>query len=211
MKIVVLTTGHRPDDDRVYHKEVVSLLRRYPRIDLVAPVEPGENPSLAPGVVLHALTRRGGAWGRFRTALQAARVAIRLRPDVCHYHDLDFVPLAPFVRWLTRARLVYDVHEVYPERMLISNKIPRWSRSLAARLVDYFEIAFSRGCALIVAAVDPIADRFRGAGLAAVTLFNYPRLALFGETAPRLPEGEGGYAGRRVLLYQGTRSIPSAC
>lgn len=81
MKIAVVTTGHRPDDDRIYFKEIASLLTKYPRIDLIAPTAPDENYDLAPGVALHALPRRGGVAGRLLTAVRAARAVIRLDPE----------------------------------------------------------------------------------------------------------------------------------
>lgn len=204
MNIAIVTTGHRPDDDRIFFKEVASLLTKYPRIDLIAPTEPGETYALAPGVALHPIPRRGGIAGRLLTAFRAARAVIRLDPDICHFHDLDFILMVPFVRLLSQAKLIYDVHELYPERMLISNKIPRWSRRPAARLVDVFEKAIARWCALVVAAVDPIAERFRSAGVSAITVFNYPRLSLFAARAPVDERLRQAYAGRRVLIYQGT-------
>ena len=204
MRIAIATTGHRPDDDRIYFKEIAGLLTKYPRIDLIAPTAPGETYDLAPGVALHPVPRRGGIVGRLLTAVRAARAVIRLDPDICHFHDLDFILMVPFVRLLSKAKLIYDVHELYPERMLISNKIPRWSRRPAARLVDVFEKAIARWCALVVAAVDPIADRFRSAGVPAITVFNYPRLSLFAGHAPAGERVRQAYAGRRILIYQGT-------
>ena len=204
MNIAIVTTGHRPDDDRIYFKEIAGLLTKYPRIHLIAPVGPGETFELAPGVELHPIPRRGGVAGRLWTAIRMAREVIRLNPDVCHFHDLDFTLMVPFVRWLSKAKIIYDVHEVYPERMLISNKIPRWTRRPASRLVDVLEMGIARWCALVVAAVEPIADRFRSIGVPTLTLFNYPRLSLFETHARPNDELIRTCTGRRVLVYQGT-------
>ncbi len=206
MKIVVLTTGHRPDDDRIYFKEVVSLLTKYPQVDLVAPVKVGETYALGSGVVLHPLVRRRGVSGRLLTALEGAYRTIRLKPDVCHFHDLDFIVMAPLVRLLSRAKMVYDAHEVYPESMLISPHIPAWLRPLAARIVDVVEKTCARACSLIVTADLPNTKSFARTGVAAVTLFNYPRLALFAPDPKRVEELGRAFSGRRVLIYQGTMS-----
>ncbi len=206
MKIMVLTTGHRPDDDRIYFKQVVSLLTVYPRIQLVAPVRPGETYHLAPAVDLHPLSGRGGLWGRLLRVFQAARRVVRLRPDVCHFHDLDFVVAVPPLRWLTRTRFIYDAHEVYPESMLISPKIPAVLRPLAARIVDVVEKACARRCALVVTADEPNSESFVRTRVPTITVFNYPRLSLFAVDPRRLDELRREYAGRRVLIYQGTMS-----
>ena len=206
MKIAVLTTAHRPDDDRIYYKEVVSLLTRYPQVDLIAPVQPGEAYALGPGVALRPLPRRRGVWGRLRTVAAAAAEAIRLKPDVCHFHDLDFVVMAPWVRWRCGARMVYDAHEVYPESMLISPNIPAILRPLAAWIVDGGEKTCARACSLIVTADAPNTESFARTGVRAVTLFNYPRLSLFAPDPARVEALRRDFAGRRVLIYQGTMS-----
>lgn len=107
MYIVVLTAGHRPDDDRIYYKEIMTLLVQYSRIDLVAPVVDGETYDLDSAVVLHPLKERRGIVGRFMTAVEAAVRVSRRKPDVCHFHDLDFVLLAPLVRLVSRARMAF--------------------------------------------------------------------------------------------------------
>ncbi len=206
MKIVVLTTGHRPDDDRIYFKEILSLLTKYPQVHLVAPVKAGETYALGSGVVLHPLVRRRGVWGRLRTLVAAAAEAIRLKPDVCHFHDLDFVVLAPWVRWRSGARMVYDAHEVYPESMLISPNIPVFLRPLAAWIVDRVEKTCAKSCALIVTADPPNTESFARTGVPAITLFNYPRLSLFVPDPLRVEVLRRDFAGRRVLIYQGTMS-----
>ena len=76
MKIVVLTTGHRPDDDRVYFKEVASLLTRYPRVDLIAPADAGQTYAIDAGTVLHPLARRRGVWGRLAASSLSAGVLL---------------------------------------------------------------------------------------------------------------------------------------
>lgn len=204
MKIVVLTTGHRPDDDRIYYKEIISLLTRYPRIDLVAPVVKGEAYNLDAGVVLHPLRKRSGMVGRLLTAFAAAMKVIQLKPDICHFHDLDFVLMVPFVRLLGNAKIVYDVHEVYPESMLISTKIPRGFRRIIATVVNILEKGSARLCSLVITADTPNSESFEKTSVPTVTLFNYPRLSLFEPDNKRLTELRENYAGRRVLIYQGT-------
>lgn len=204
MKIVVLTTGHRPDDDRIYYKQILSLLSRYPRIDLVAPVGAGETFALDPGVVLHPLPRRRGPLGRLLTAFQAALRVVRLKPDVCHFHDLDFVVMVPLVRMCCRTKIIYDVHEVYPESMLISPKIPAGLRPAAARIVEVVEKRCARFCAHIVTADEPNTASFARTGVPTSTLFNYPRLSLFQVAPDRVAELRRSYPDRRILIYQGT-------
>lgn len=204
MKIVVLTTAHRPNDDRIYYKEILGLRTRYPEILVVAPVRPGEIFDLGPGVVLHPVARRRGLAGRLWTVLAAAANVVRLKPDVCHFHDLEFVLAVPWLRLLSRTRFVYDVHEVYPESMLISPRLPAALRPAVARAVALAEKFCARFCAYVVTADEPNSASFIRTGVPTATVFNYPRLALFQVAPERVAELRRAYPGRRILVYQGT-------
>ena len=114
--------------------------------------------------------------------------------------------MVPLLRLLTRARIIYDAHEVYPESMLISTKIPTWFRPLAARIVDLVEKTCVRGCARIFTADTPNTESFARTGVPTITLFNYPRLSLFEIDSKRVAELRRDFVGRRVLIYQGTMS-----
>ncbi len=206
MKIVVLSTGHRPNDDRIYYKEILSLLTKYPRIDLIVPVNPGESYDLCAGVVLHSLPRRCGLVGRLLTVFMGAIKVIRLKSDICHFHDLDFVVMVPLIRLFSKAKVIYDSHEVYPESMLISSNIPRALRPLAAWTVNLIEKRCARFCSVVITADDPCTKSFQQHRIAAVSLFNYPRLSLFSGDAQRAKKIAETFSGRKILLYEGTMS-----
>ena len=206
MKIVVLTTCHEPNDDRIYYKEILSLLSKYKKVLLVAPVSTDESYNLVSGVELHPISRRRGILGRLITVVEAASKVIRIKPDVCHFHDLDFVIMVPVIRMLHRTKIVYDAHEVYPESMLISPNIPQFFRFLAAWIVDRIEKFCAHYCSLIVTADLPNSQSFLRTGVPVVTLFNYPPLSLFEPKLKRIEELGSSFLRRRILIYQGTMS-----
>jgi glycosyltransferase involved in cell wall biosynthesis len=206
MKICILTTLHAPDDDRIFYKEALSLREAFPDVTIVAPHTESADDFKGSGIRLVALKPRRGLAGRLLMLVEAVRAVRGLRPDVCHFHDYDQVPLAPLLRWRRPTRLIYDAHEAYPEQMLNSQKVPAPLRGAAARLVDWVEKKCARSCALVICADDATRDSFSRRGIPARTIFNYPPLSLFSQSAP----GEGArperYRGREVLLYQGTMS-----
>jgi len=204
MNICVVTTRHAPDDDRIYYKEARSLVGRYGHAALVAPGQADLPATWDPRVELHRLPPRRGLAGRLLAVADAVREVRRLRPDVVHFHDLDLVLAVPFLRWLTRSRLVYDVHEAYPQAALISTRIPRPLRPLAARVVEAIEKGLARRCDLLVTADDPTRDSFDRLPVEALTVFNFPRLELFRGDDARLAELRRRYAGRLPLVYQGS-------
>lgn len=204
MNLCVLTTRHPPDDDRIYYKQVQSLVAHYGSATLVAPGVAPDPARWDPRVTFRGLPVRSGLPGRLLALVDALRVVRRLAPDVVHFHDLDLVLAVPLLRLLSRARLVYDVHEAYPQAALISERIPRRLRPVVAAVIDVVEKGLARLCDLLVTADDPTRDSFDRCGVDAVTVFNFPRLELFRGDDARLESLRRHYGGRLPLVYQGS-------
>ena len=65
--------------------------------------------------------------------------AVRLRPDVVHCHDTLVLPLGVIVKLLTRAKLVYDAHELESDRnglTRLQGRLTLWVERLLWRFVD---------------------------------------------------------------------------
>jgi glycosyltransferase involved in cell wall biosynthesis len=202
MRICVVTTLHEPKDDRIYYKEVLSLRKRYRDITLVAPRSSPTDEPLAPGVRFVPLSRRRGLTWRLLRLPEALVKICRLRPDVCHLHDFDLVALIPFLRVLTGAKLVYDVHEIFPEHVRSSFSNRPWLGSFLARCVEWLEYKLAGKCHVVLTVVDYQTHRFQEAGVRAIAIYNYPRPELLKRgRAPRY--GPKSLDGRPVLLFHG--------
>ncbi len=199
----MLSTGHGPLDDRIFYKQVLSLAKRYERIYVVTPGEaPGEN-LWAPRVRFVSLPRPTSLWARFRLLPAAVRQVRRLRPDVCHFHDLELIFALPWLRLFTRARLIYDVHESYPDMVRESEKVPPLLRPLLARLVDVCERTLARLAHHLITADESVARRLRRGGTPVTTIFNYPNRAILKPRPEAVAKLRARYRGRPVLLYCG--------
>jgi glycosyltransferase involved in cell wall biosynthesis len=108
-----LTVVHRTQDPRIHRKQC-SLLRDagYEVHLMVGGAESG----VEQGVRIHSLSEDGARpplrrqWAR---QLRAARAAPALRADLYHLHDPHLIPLGLALK-LRGAKVVYDVHEHYP-------------------------------------------------------------------------------------------------
>lgn len=90
-----------------------------------------------------------------RTTIRLARAGFRLgRFDVVHANDLDALPAAWLIARRSRARLVYDAHELYP---LMEPSGPRLYWSVASRL----EAVLARRADDVVTNCDPFAEELR--------------------------------------------------
>jgi hypothetical protein len=89
-RIAILTSVHRPFDTRIFQKEARSLAAAGPEVVLVAPHDRRRRETVS-GSFLCPGSRPPGAM--LLSPLRLLQVS-RLRPDVCHFHDPELIPLA---------------------------------------------------------------------------------------------------------------------
>jgi glycosyltransferase involved in cell wall biosynthesis len=202
-KIVVLSTGHSPLDDRIFYKEVLSLTKRYNDIVFVMPGEKADFEERE-GIKFVPLRKAGSLLSRFLLVPQAIMAVLKLRPDICHFHDFELIFALPFLRLFTRCKIIYDVHEVYPEMILDSNKIPGHLRPFISWAVDVCEKILARLAHRIITTDDSIKERLLNVHNKVTTIFNYPRLSLFVPDADRVSQIRMRYKDRMPIIYVGS-------
>ncbi|MDY0149075.1 MAG: glycosyltransferase family 4 protein [Kiritimatiellia bacterium] len=205
MKVAIVTVRHDPQDDRIYFKEALSLARRM-EVVLIGP-DQGQALTWDPRVSYHSIPRRRGGMGRLWSMVEAVRAVCRVNPDFCHVHDLELSLALPFLRLFTRAKLIYDSHEVFTRQdILLRFRERPWIGRPLAWVVERAENILVRCCHHIVTAVEPDGLAFRGLRVPVRTIFNYPPLAMF-DTAPAAVEiARQRHPGRLPVVYQGTMS-----
>jgi glycosyltransferase involved in cell wall biosynthesis len=159
--IIHMTTVHPRDDSRILHKEIRTLAT-----DLGLPV------------ALYVQDGKGGQFddrnqcqivdtgtplnrlGRMTVgALKMVRAVASARPEVVFFHDPELIPWAALLR-LFGIRVIYDVHEDYPEALLRNQRIPGFFRRPLSILVGVFEFLFAKLFDGIIAVTPDIAARF---------------------------------------------------
>lgn len=157
MKALHIATLHKRHDTRILLKECASLSAA--GFDVAFIVGDGEGDENAGGV---GIIDVGRPEGRFASRLvpmwRAARRVRAIAPDLVHFHDGMFLPLAILLA-LTGRRVVYDVHEDYRQQILNTRFAwpVRYAASFGYALLEWIgSFAFTR----IVAATPHIASRF---------------------------------------------------
>ena len=203
MKICMLSTGHAPLDDRIYYKEVISLAKRFSPIILVMPGEQSDYIYEENGIRFVPLRKAESLITRFLIIPQAIKKVIKIQPQVCHIHDYELIFILPFLRLFSRCKIIYDVHEVYPEMVMESKKIPRLLCPFMSKLVDISEKILSKLANYIITADGNISKRFSNMNNHVTTIFNYPRLSLFTVNEKKLSLLKERYKNRTPIIYQG--------
>ena len=123
-RVAIVTSIHPDFDSRVW-KHAKGLARAGYEVNFVCPWKV-ENGSACDGVRFHTFER---VTNRALRSIQIpGRILARLLPllgrvQLVHFHDIDILP------WMTLLSffkpVIYDVHENYPEEMMVREWIPR--------------------------------------------------------------------------------------
>lgn len=198
--IIHFTTVHPRDDSRIRSKMVASLHRRFPgQVALYVQDGLGDETDAAgfriidTGPRLRRLRRMSlGGW-------RMMRAVIRARPRIAHFHDPELLPWAVFLR-LFGIKVVYDVHEDYPEAITQNYRLPNVARKLlppVVRVVEWLGAKFING---IVLCAPTIAWRFPS--YKSIIVHNYPMASEFhapGDQPMRTRPPEVAYIGTITL------------
>jgi glycosyltransferase involved in cell wall biosynthesis len=114
-RVLVVTTVHHPDDNRIREKTIRTLAGDFEVTFAVRTPGPTDHDGLTwvplPG-------------GRIRRNLAAWRVVMSTSYDVLSIHDPELVPLGVVARLIRRKPVVFDMHEDVPGQILTKTWVP---------------------------------------------------------------------------------------
>jgi glycosyltransferase involved in cell wall biosynthesis len=175
-RIVHLTSAHPVMDVRIFHKECRSLGRAGFEViqicnhDLNATVD---------GVQILGLGKTRGRANRFTKGLVKIFVAaLRCRGDLYHLHDPDLLILGLVLRALGK-RVVYDIHEDLPTKILLKMYLPKITRKPLSSIIGRLENALASFMSGIITATPTLRDRFERSNPNIVVVNNFPMLEEF--------------------------------
>ena len=170
-RVVHVTSGHGPDDPRIFYSECRSLARAGYEVTQLATLSPS---GYMNGVRMMGIGPPGGRLRRMTTTnLIISREAIRQGADIYHIHDPELLPLALLLHLLGK-QVLYDIHEDVPKTVLYKNYIPASLRPLLMRIVESLENMVARRMTGLIAATPAICERFRKVNVHTETVCNFP-------------------------------------
>ncbi|MFY9115308.1 MAG: glycosyltransferase family 4 protein [Dethiobacteria bacterium] len=191
-----LTSVHHVFDTRIFHKQLSTLSRAGYDVTLIAPH--GEDCTVDGIRIIGLPLPKNRLRRMFGLTLKILVRAIKEKPDLYHFHDPELIPVGLLLKLFTRKKVIYDVHEDYPEYILSKFWLPPVLRRVAAGLAAAAEKMAGWLLDGIIVVTDDIEKNFSESRAEVVQERNYPELNAFppGRTEPR--EGEG-----TVLIYAG--------
>lgn len=177
MKICMLTTGHSALDDRIFYKEALSLKKAYDDITIIAPDDNHEY--VQEGIRIIGITKPKSIKERFKIVDELIKKAVEVNADVYHFHDFEIIyKVNKIKKYLSNAKIVYDVHEHYPDMVRMSRKVPAILKPLAVWLVDKTELHISKKFNYIITADDAVKERFKYINENTDVIYNFSEFEL---------------------------------
>lgn len=212
MRIIHLTSVHPYYDTRIFIKMCRSLAAAGHEVHFVVPRADTAQVEHRDGVAIHPVEPAKNRFQRMTGTVQAVlRAGAALGGDIYHFHDPEFLRLAP--RWQKKLNkpFVYDVHEDYRVKIREKSWLPGFTHTPVEGVFRKIEDNAAAQLAGVVAANPASMERFLRHS-AAVAVCNYPllnELAASGKEAKRAP-GAFVYIGGITLLRGALEMVRAA-
>ena len=175
MRVIHLTSVHPWNDNRIFHKECVSLAQKGFDVFLIAPATEKKVVNDVHIIPLSEVKSR-----LLRILVQPIRLffkGMQLEGDIYHFHDPELIPVALFLR-LFRKNVIYDIHEDYYTQILLKKWIPtKFIRTIVAIIFSFTEKLICNSFDLIIFAENYYKNSFPQKIIdKSIDILNYPIL-----------------------------------
>jgi len=152
-KIFIFTSVHQWNDVRIFHKEAISLSKKY-NVELHAPAE--FNYRIVKNVNIYGLPKWQKVLERKRIRKELWKRIKKTDADIFHFHDPELIIIGLYLKIIKKKIVIYDVHENVAKQILNKDYIPTiFIRKLISILFSIIEkIAISSFDGVIVAGDD---------------------------------------------------------
>ncbi len=191
VKVCMMTSVHLPFDGRIFHRAAKSLVRAGYDVVLIARHDKEE---VVDGVRIVPLPQPKNRLHRMTKVLwRLHRLAVKEDADVYHFHDPELMIVGLLLKQ-RRKKIIWDVHEHYPNSILDKDYIAKPLRRLIAWAFDRFERAAVRCFDYVIYTTPFVGQRYQTMKVRSGPVENYPILTS-SETFKREP--------RERIIYLG--------
>mgnify|MGYP000264601917 CR=1 FL=1 len=175
-KIAHLTSAHDRYDTRIFLKMCASLASHDYSVFLV--VADGLKDEVKAGVqIIDIGAKAGGRISRMtRTVGMVYRKAKEINAEVYHLHDPELILIGILLKRLGKI-VIFDSHEDLPKQILSKPYLSGYSKRVLSTACSIFEKWACLRLDAVVGATPYIRDKFKGMGVNAIDVNNYPILA----------------------------------
>jgi len=178
IKVCILTSIHLVFDTRIFHREAKTLAKAGYKVILITCHNKEE---VIDGIRMVPSSFPKNRFFRFFiNSLKIFKLAMKQKASVYHFHDPELILVGFFLKFFTKAKIIYDVHEEVSKDILSKEWIPKYLRRIISIIFDFCEKQMAKKFDCIIAATPYIAKTFKQEKVVLVS--NYPILEYFKKT-----------------------------
>jgi glycosyltransferase involved in cell wall biosynthesis len=160
--IAIVTCGHRPDDERIYEREIKTLLKAGYKITYFTRWK-GDN-----------YLSEENLWHRNYSQKDLSIDFKVLKPSVVHIHEFELLPLAKRAKKLYNSKIIYDVHEANIELWDVSSSKPTGIKQIINKSLNHYEKGYLKNVDYVFTTTPELVNRYEKRGVISVFVPNYP-------------------------------------
>jgi len=174
-KVCILTSIHPAFDVRIFHKEAKTLAKAGYNIVLIAQHTKEE---IVDGIRLVPLPKPRNRFERMTKVVgKLFMLAVKEKAEIYHLHDPELIPIGLILK-LFGKKIIYDVHEHYPNTILDRYWIPKSLRYTTSNLFDLFEKVFVLFFDYVIYTTPIVGERYKELKVRTERIENYPLIEL---------------------------------
>jgi len=194
--VCIVTTVHSPFDTRIFHKEAKTLVKAGYDVTLIVQHDRDE---VVDGVKIIPLSKPGNRFTRiFGLTWRAFRLALRQKANIYHFHDPELLLVGVALKLLTKGKVIYDVHEHYPNAIMSKYWIPKPTRLIVSGIFRLQEFLLVPLLDAVIYTTPIVGERYKRMRVQSVRVENLPLLEMFEGI-----DAVGHKANSNVMIYSG--------
>lgn len=179
-----MTSVHRYDDVRIYHKEAKTLKAAGHEVTIICSNFEGTDQM---GIKFVKVNLPKSRFLRITTApFKFLKAAKKENANCYHFHDPELILTGLFLK--KKAKVIYDIHEDVPRQILTKPYLKPFVAKIGCKIVEKYENYGAKRFYAIIAAAPVIYDRMIEQNKNTVTICNYPKLEEFEGISEKIGE-----------------------
>jgi len=169
--IAVVTCGHRPDDERIYKREIKSMLRAGYKITYFTRWK-GDITLSGKNLWHRNYSEKNISIKDFADGIiKDFKV---LKPQVVHIHEFELLPLAKKAKKLFNTKIIYDVHEANIELWDAFSSKPIGLKQMINKSLNQYEKSYLKSVDYVFTVTPELVSRYEKRGVKSKFIPNYP-------------------------------------
>ncbi|NCQ54677.1 glycosyltransferase family 4 protein [Candidatus Peregrinibacteria bacterium] len=175
-KVMIITSVHRWDDTRIFHRQASSLAKYYD-VELHAPAD-FDSKELN-GVRIVGLPKWKKKRDRAKLWWILFKRVFKSKAGIVHFHDPELIPLGIVIKFFSKRKVIYDVHEHVISDIEGKNWIPGYLRLFIIKVFIFLERICVPKFDAVIYTTPTVGERYLKLSKRAISIENYAKIDTF--------------------------------